>query len=196
MIERVTFRNFAVVFVAVLSLFFLGGCANPYQPIVNSAQGATLAVDTGNTLLVAKTISVADAKPIYVAGVAVEGALKTWQTAVDTPGTSKVALTADETAVTNALNGLSNALGNVYAKLLKEGKIKVGVPPKLPASAKSLSPTELQDILQLVEELAPEFVNFVDGLFNGSSATDADVTAAISGLDTANVALLARINGQ
>lgn len=192
MILRLTLRNFATVSVAILALFFLGGCANQYQPILESANGGTLAITSTTNLLVQTppVIPVADARAVHTAGVGLSGALHTWQTIVDNPlSTSANILVANQAAMT-ALTNLENALANVDVKAKLSGKVKARMAGKPPAS---VTIPDVIAIIQLFQELEPGLVSFVDQIFTGSTATDAQVTTAIAALDSDNALLLAAI---
>lgn len=192
MIRRLTLRNFATVSVAILALFFLGGCTNQYQPILESANGGTLAVTSTTTLIssVPPAIPVADAKAVYTAAVGLSGALHTWQTVVDNPLSTSAGILAANQAAMTALTNLENALATVDAKAKLSGKIKARMASKPPAS---VTIPDVIAIIQLFQELEPGLASFVDQIFTGSTATDAQVTTAIAALDMDNALLLSAI---
>jgi hypothetical protein len=172
----------------LLPFLLLVGCGPSVQ--LYQAIGTTTATVTATTtLLQSNIITAADAKAVYTGSIAAEAAEKTWDTS---PSTST------STVVTQDLSTLLAFLQSLQSHSpAMAAKVRAAHPKLAPGKAGQLAPSDITDIITLVQlaiSLEPTIATWINDMFSTTSVTEAQIQTAFTNLDAANAGLLAVIN--
>jgi hypothetical protein len=186
------------VILVVVAVFTLGGCANTYANCRQTVTATDAAVITTTTLRASNVISASDAKPISIAAHTLYSAETAWKAALDA-GDKDAAATASSSA-TAALATLSAQLQQSKQLSLHpaQGRAMLKISPPTSASAAPGKQTvgEIDiavAVLQLVADLEPTFVNWINAATANVTVTSADVQQSLDVLQRDIAALDAAI---
>ncbi len=186
-----TWNSFPVgaiaMFVLTAMVFILSGCKGTnYAPLKQSLVAEDAAVVTTTGLVTSGVISKSDAKPILAGARIVLAADIAWKAALDAKNTPAT-LTASSDATTaqvaslRSLNdlqrGRSLPLDSVNGHARLTGSARTPTAP--PGTAGAGEVTAVLAIIQLVADLSPKIVAWINAMSGPNAVTSVDVQAAL-----------------
>ena len=184
-----------VVFISLLTLALLNfGCAsNPATQSVllyQSINTDNVAVVSATALYKSGSINIADAKAVYVSGVATESALRLWQVELNANSSS-----APQTAtlVAQDISTLLAQLQSMQTHLPASVKAKLTTYTLDAKTKATISSSDIISIVELAIQLTPEISDWAQSIFATTTVTADQITQAFTTLDASLASLQSAI---